>query len=60
MKQNKIVSIELNSFSSAFEETITEELWRSPGIRTDIFAVLVQMTLHAAIPGDAYKPARPC
>lgn len=25
MKQNKIVSIELNSFSSAFEETITEE-----------------------------------
>lgn len=28
MKQNKIVSIKLNSFSSAFEETITEECCR--------------------------------
>lgn len=28
MKRNKIVSIELNSFSSAFEETITEECCR--------------------------------
>lgn len=28
MKQNKIVSIKLDSFSSAFEETITEECCR--------------------------------
>jgi len=28
MKQNKIVFIKLNSFSSAFEETITEECCR--------------------------------
>lgn len=57
MKQNRIVCIKLNSFSFAFEETITEGC--CSGIGAGMFTVLGQIMVYAANTEWTYKPTMP-